>query len=115
LISQCLVVGDGQPYVAALVTIDPESFPTWLSRNGRPASTEVGDVIDDADLLAEVQTAIDDANKAVSRAESIRKFAILPNDWTEATGELTPSLKVKRNVVQQEFTAEIAELYARPR
>jgi long-chain acyl-CoA synthetase len=115
LISQCLVVGDGEPFIAALVTIDPESFPTWLSRTGRPADTEVADVVDDPDLIAEIQTAIDDANKAVSRAESIRKFAILPNDWTEATGELTPSLKVKRNVVQQEFADDIAKLYAQPR
>jgi long-chain acyl-CoA synthetase len=112
LVSQCLVVGDQKPFVAALVTIDPESFPTWLEKNGRPADTKLADVVDDADLRAEVQTAIDDANKAVSKAESIRKFVILTEDWTEAGGQLTPSLKLKRNVVQKEAAAEIDELYS---
>jgi long-chain acyl-CoA synthetase len=69
-------------------------------------------VIDDPELRAEVQSAIDDANKAVSKAEAIRKFTILPFDWTEATGQLTPSLKLKRNVVQKECAAEIAALYS---
>src|SRR5262249_61929662 len=85
LVSQCLVVGDRQPFIAALITIDPEAFPTWLERTGRPATTRIADVVDDPDLRAEVQSAIDDANKAVSRAEAIRKFTILPFDWTEAT------------------------------
>jgi long-chain acyl-CoA synthetase len=112
LVSQCLVVGDQKPFVAALVTIDPESFPTWLAKNGRPADTTVADVLDDADLRAEIQTAIDDANKAVSKAESIRKFAILPEDWTESGGQLTPSLKLKRNVVHKEAADEIESLYS---
>jgi long-chain acyl-CoA synthetase len=111
LVSQCLVVGDRQPFVAALITIDPEAFPTWLQRAGRPADTQIADVVDDADLQAVVQEAIDDANKSVSRAESIRKFAILPFDWTEATGQLTPSMKLKRNVVEKECAREIAALY----
>jgi long-chain acyl-CoA synthetase len=112
LISQCLVVGDQKPFVAALITIDPESFPTWLEKNGRPADTTVADVLDDADLRAEIQTAVDDANKAVSKAESIRKFAILPEDWTEAGGQLTPSLKLKRNVVHKESAEQIESLYS---
>ena len=112
LVSQCLVVGDQQPFIAALVTIDAESFPTWLEKNGRPADTALADVVDDPDLRAEIQTAIDDANKAVSKAESIRKFAILPEDWTETGGQLTPSLKLKRNVVHKEAAAEIAALYS---
>ena len=111
LISQCLVVGDQKPFVAALITIDPESFPTWLEKNGRPAETKIADVVDDPELRAEVQTAIDDANKAVSKAESIRKFAILAEDWTEAGGQLTPSLKLKRNVVHKEAADEIEALY----
>ena len=112
LVSQCLVVGDAQPFIAALVTIDPESWPQWLSQHGKPADTTIASMIDDAELHAEIQTAIDDANKAVSKAESIRKFAILPNDWTEDGGQLTPSLKLKRNVVHAEAAAEIAALYS---
>jgi long-chain acyl-CoA synthetase len=112
LVSQCLVVGDQKPFIAALVTIDPESFPAWLEQHNRPADTSIADVVDDEDLRAEIQTAIDDANKAVSKAESIRKFTILPDDWTEAGGQLTPSMKLKRNVVHQEQADEIAALYA---
>ncbi len=111
LISQCLVVGDRQPFIAALITIDPESLPAWLEQAGRPASTELADIVDDAALRTEVQVAIDDANKAVSHAEAIKKFVILPIDWTEATGQLTPSLKLKRNLVQAECAEEVTALY----
>jgi long-chain acyl-CoA synthetase len=112
LVSQCLVVGDRQPFVAALVTIDPDAFPTWLAAHGRSRSTAVADVVRDADLHATVQEAIDEANRAVSKAESIRKFAILPSDWTEATGDLTPSLKLKRGQVATACAAQITALYA---
>ncbi|HEY3630005.1 MAG TPA: AMP-dependent synthetase/ligase [Jatrophihabitantaceae bacterium] len=112
LVSQCLVVGDRQPFIAALITIDPESFPDWLKHHDKPADTELAVVIDDPALHAEIQAAIDDANKAVSKAESIRKFTILPFDWTEATGQLTPSMKLKRNVVLKESATEIAALYS---
>jgi long-chain acyl-CoA synthetase len=111
LISQCLVVGDRQPFIAALITLDPESLPTWLEKAGRPASTDLADIVDDAELRAEVQVAVDDANKAVSHAEAIKKFVIMPIDWTEATGQLTPSLKLKRNLVQAECAEEITALY----
>ncbi len=109
LVSQCMVVGDRQPFIAALVTIDPESFPAWAEANGK--SRSIADLVDDPDLRAEIQTAVDDANKAVSKAESIRKFRILPDDWTEEGGQLTPSLKLKRNVVTRECRNEIAALY----
>ena len=112
LVSQCLVVGDRQPYIAALVTVDPEAFPTWLQRVGRDPSTMLADVVDDAALRAEVQTAIDDANLAVSRAEAIRKFVVLAEDWTEATGELTPKQNIKRTVVMTKSADQIAALYA---
>ncbi|HEX3335048.1 MAG TPA: AMP-dependent synthetase/ligase [Jatrophihabitans sp.] len=112
LVSQCLVVGDQKPFIAALVTVDPESFATWLEKNGRPADTALGDLVEDSDLRAEIQTAIDDANKAVSQAESIRKFAIMAEDWTEAGGQLTPSLKLKRNVVHKECENDIDALYS---
>ncbi len=113
LVSQCLVVGDQKPFVAALITIDPEAFPTWLERAGRPASTTVAEVVDDSGLRAEIQSAIDAANKAVSQAESIRAYAILPEDWTEESGQLTPSMKVKRNVVQAGYGDRIEALYRR--
>ena len=112
LISQCLVVGDQRPFIAALITIDPESWPVWLEEHGRAADTELADVIEDPELQADVQAAIDDANKAVSKAESIRKFVILAEDWTEQGGQLTPSLKLKRAVVHKEAADEIAALYS---
>jgi long-chain acyl-CoA synthetase len=112
LVSQALVVGDGRPYVAALITLDPEAVRTWLVRRNRPADTSLAHLTDDPDLLAELQAAVDDANKAVSRAESIRKFRVLDTDFTEQSGHLTPSLKLRRNVVTKDFADEIDALYA---
>ena len=113
LISQAMVVGDAQPFIAALITIDPEAFPGWKQRNGKDESASVGDLADDPDLVAEVELAVKDANQAVSHAESIRKFRILAVDFTEDTGELTPTLKVKRKVVAEKFASEIEALYAK--
>lgn len=110
LVSQCLVVGDGQPFIGALVTIDEEAFPAWADQHGK--SGTIADLVEDEDLRAAIQTAVDEANKAVSKAESIRKFTILPYDWTEEAGQVTPSLKLKRNVVMRESRDEIAALYA---
>ncbi|WP_374456591.1 long-chain fatty acid--CoA ligase [Nocardioides sp.] len=109
LVDQCLVVGDGQPFIGALVTIDRETFPAWAEQHGKTG--EVADLVDDPDLVAAVQEAVDDANKAVSKAESIRKFTILPGEWSEEGGQLTPSLKLKRNVVVREARSEIEALY----
>ncbi|HEY1485381.1 MAG TPA: AMP-dependent synthetase/ligase [Micromonosporaceae bacterium] len=111
LISQCMVVGDGKPFIAALVTIDDEAWPKWLAENGLDAGASVADLRDGEALKSAVQAAIDHANKAVSQAEAIRTFRILPRDWTEETGEITPSLKVKRNVVMKEYADEIASIY----
>jgi long-chain acyl-CoA synthetase len=111
LVSQCMVVGDQQPYIACLVTIDTEAIGPWLKNKGK-ADAPVADLVDDADLNAEIQTAVDEANKAVSKAEAIRKFAILPVDWTEEGGQLTPSLKLKRSVVMKEFAKDVDALYA---
>ena len=112
LVSQCMVVGDAQPFIAALVTIEPEAFPAWRKQAGKPDSATVADLLTDADLNAEVQSAIDEANKAVSQAEAVKKFVILPNDWTEEGGQMTPSMKLKRNVVMKECEADIAALYS---
>ena len=112
LVSQCMVVGDGQPFIAALVTIDPESFPAWLKQAGKPTSMTIAEAAKDPDMIALIQGAVDEANKAVSKAESIRKFTILDTDWTEEGGQLTPSMKLKRNVVMKEFSADIDALYA---
>jgi long-chain acyl-CoA synthetase len=109
LVDQCIVVGDGQPFIAALVTIDPESFPGWAESHGKSGS--IADNVDDPDLRTEIEAAVEDANKAVSRAEAIRKFRILPDQWTEEGGQLTPSLKLKRNVVMRELRDQVAALY----
>jgi long-chain acyl-CoA synthetase len=111
LISQCMVIGDAKPFIAALVTLDDEALPAWLAQHGRPAGTTAAQLRDDPDLRAELQKAVDDANRAVSKAESIRVFRILPGDFTEANGMLTPSLKVKRAVVAKEYVNEIAAIY----
>ena len=110
LVSQCVVLGDNQPFIAALVTLDPDAVKGWAAAN-KKANTSVADLRNDPDLLAVVQTAIDDANKAVSRAESIRKFTVLPVDFTIADGQLTAKLSVKRHVVAQQYAKEIAELF----
>ena len=112
LVSQCMVVGDAQPYIAALVTIDRDMLPAWLNMNNLPADTTLESLINNDQLRASVQEAIDDANKAVSQAEAIKKFAILPVDWTEAGGQLTAKLSLKRGVVMQESASEVAALYS---
>jgi long-chain acyl-CoA synthetase len=111
LVSQCMVVGDAKPFIAALLTLDEEALPAWLAQRGRPAGTTAAELRDDPDLRADLQKAIDEANRAVSKAESIRVFRILPGDFTEANGMLTPSLKVKRAVVAKEYADEIAAIY----
>ncbi len=113
LISQAMVVGDNRPFVAALIAIDPEGFEVWKQHHGKEATASVADLIDDPDLAGEIDQAVAQANLAVSHAESIRKFRILPVDFTVLTGELTPTLKVKRNVVAARFANEIEALYSR--
>ncbi len=112
LVSQCMVVGDNRPFIACLITLDVDALEHWKRQHGRPAEATPADLASDADVLAELQTAVDDANKAVSRAESIRKFRILGSDFTEASGHLTPSLKVRRIVVTKDYAAEMEALYS---
>ncbi|WP_189217989.1 MULTISPECIES: AMP-dependent synthetase/ligase [Streptomyces] len=112
LISQCMVVGDGRPYVACLLTLDPEGVNHWRRMNGRHA-VPLEFLSDDAELLAVLQRAIDEANKLVSRPESIRRFTVLTTDFTESAGHLTPSVKLRRAAVERDFADEIDKLYSR--
>ncbi len=112
LVSQCMVVGDNQPFIAALVTLDPDALKAWVANNKKDGAA-IGDLVNDPDLIAVVQTAVDEANKAVSKAESIRKFTLLSTDFTIAGGHLTAKLSVKRHVVAKEFAKEIDALFAK--
>ena len=112
LVSQCMVVGDGRPYVACLVTLDEEAIGPWQARHPNLAHASMAELAEAPELIAEIQAAVDEANKAVSRAESIRRFRVLPVDFTEQNGYLTPSLKVRRGVVAKDFAADIDALYA---
>ena len=111
LISQCMVVGDNKPFIAALVTLDADALKGWINVN-KKTGTSLADLTKDPDLIAVIQTGVDEANKAVSKAESIRKFVILPTDFTIAGGHLTAKLSVKRHVVAKEFAQEIESLYS---
>ncbi|SIS20770.1 AMP-dependent synthetase/ligase [Williamsia sterculiae] len=113
LISQAMVVGDQKPFIAALITIDPDGFDDWKSNHGKDSSASVSDFVDDEDLRKEVQAAVTEANKTVSHAESIKKFRILPADFSEETGEMTPTMKVKRNVVVDKYSDDIEAIYAK--
>jgi long-chain acyl-CoA synthetase len=111
LISQAMAVGDAQPFIAALIAIDPEAFEVWKQHHGKNSTASVEDLANDPDLVSEIDLAVKNANQAVSKAEAIRKFRILPVDFTVLTGELTPTLKVKRKVVADKFAGEIEALY----
>lgn len=114
IVGQVVVVGDQKPFIAALITLDPEMLPTWLANNGLPGDMSLKDAAANPKVREEVQRAIDIANKSVSRAESIRKFTILDTEWTEASGHLTPKLSIKRNVIMQDFADAVDELYDVP-
>jgi len=112
LVSQCMVVGDNQPFIASLITIDQDMLKGWIAANKKTGAT-IETLIHDPDLIAVIQTAVDEANKAVSKAESIRKFEILANDFTIAGGELTAKLSLKRHVIGQKYAAEITALFTK--
>ena len=112
LVGQCMVVGDNKPYVGCLITLDPDSLPQWLSRNNLPETTPMADVFNHVELRKEIQAAVDTANKAVSQAESIRKWVLIDAEWSEASGHLTPSLKLKRNIVSEQYADQIEGLYS---
>ena len=110
LISQVMVVGDAQPFIAALVTIDEESLPVWATANDKESS-DLSDLIDDPDLNEAVQAAIDEGNQAVSKAEAIKAYRILPEDLTIEGGELTPTLKVRRAIVAKKYEGVLTDIY----
>ncbi len=114
IVGQVVVVGDQKPFISALVTLDPEMLPTWLGNNGLASDMPLEQAAKEPAVIAEVQRAVDAANATVSRAESIRKFAILPLEWTEASGHLTPKMSIKRNVILDDFSGEIDEIYSMP-
>jgi long-chain acyl-CoA synthetase len=114
IVGQVVVVGDQKPFIAALVTLDPEMLPAWLANNNLPADMSLTDAAKSDAVRAEIQRAIDRANTSVSRAESIRKFTILPTEWTESSGHLTPKMSIKRNVILADFAGDIEEIYAVP-
>ncbi|MFJ4261845.1 long-chain fatty acid--CoA ligase [Paenarthrobacter nicotinovorans] len=115
LVSQVLVVGDNRPFIGALVTLDEEALPGWLERHGLPSSTTLEEASGHAVVKAAVQELISKANQSVSQAEAIKSFRVVPADFTEASGHLTPSLKVKRAQVMKDFDAVIEEMYSAPR
>ena len=112
LVSQVLVVGDGRPYVACLITLDEESVDVWKAKFPQLKDATTAELTEAPELLAELQAAVDDANKAVSRAEAVRRFRVLPGDFTEQSGHLTPSLKVRRNVIMKDYAGDIEALYS---
>jgi long-chain acyl-CoA synthetase len=111
LIDQCVVVGDGRPFIGVLLTLDRETVPTWAEQHGK--TTDIDKLLDDPDLYAEIEAAVEEANKAVSKAESIRKFTVLRDEWTEEGGQLTPSLKLRRSVILRDYVDEVETLYSR--
>ncbi|MBY8342440.1 AMP-binding protein [Streptomyces sp. KC 17012] len=111
-VGQCIVVGDNRPFVAALITLEPDAVAHWLTVRKLPADTPMSEVVRDPRMRADVQKAVDHANAAVSRAESIRAFTLVEGEFTEDNGLLTPSLKVKRHAVTAAYAAEIEALYA---
>ncbi|MEO9324722.1 AMP-dependent synthetase/ligase [Nocardioides sp. C4-1] len=115
LVGQALVVGDREPFIAALVTLDAEALPAWAAAHGKAGrggrGTTPSDLAGDPDLLAEIQAAVDDANSGVSKAESIRRFRVLATEWTEEDGHLTPSLKLRRQVLMRQHKDDVADLY----
>ncbi|MDQ0924343.1 long-chain acyl-CoA synthetase [Pseudarthrobacter sp. W1I19] len=110
LVGHAVVVGDGKPFISALVTLDPEGLENWCSERGLP-SRSIREAAGDPQVAAAVQEAVDQANLLVSKAESIRKIAVLGAEFTVESGHLTPSLKVKRSAVVHDFEAEIGKLY----
>jgi long-chain acyl-CoA synthetase len=105
-----MLLGDRRPYVTALITLDPGGITHWRRMNGKHGvPPEL--LLEDPELHAVLQRAVDDANRLVSRPESIRRFRVLPGDFTEAAGQLTPSMKLRRPEIARDYAREIEEMY----
>jgi len=111
LIAYAMVVGEGRPYIGALISIDGDILPDWLSRRDLDPATPIADLTTNAELLAELQAKVDEANATVSRAEQIKRFRVIPVELSEDAGEITPSVKVKRHVVMEKYSSEVNALY----
>ena len=114
LVSQCIVVGDQRPFIAALLTLDADMYPAWAANNGL-SDVSLDEARTHPTVRAELDGAVADANKAVSKAESIRVYDVLETDFTEENGYLTPSMKLRRNVVMKNFADRVEALYAKPK
>lgn len=115
LVSQCVVVGDQRPFISALITLDEEALPGWLERHELPAETTMAEAARHSAVQAEIQGLVDSANESVSQAEAIKVFRIVEQDFTEATGHLTPSMKIKRAQVLKDYSTVVEEIYSQPR
>ncbi|WP_338891601.1 long-chain fatty acid--CoA ligase [Rhodococcus sovatensis] len=113
LISQAIVVGDQKPFIGALVTLDEDALSGWKAAHGKPADATAADLAKDTDLIAEIDAAVAETNMSVSHAEAIKKYRILPGDFTEESGEMTPTMKLKRNVIAKSYANEIEAIYAK--
>ncbi|WP_104179386.1 long-chain fatty acid--CoA ligase [Arthrobacter sp. B0490] len=112
LVSQCVVLGDQRPFISALITLDEEALPGWLDRHHLPAGTTMAEAAELPEVLAEIQDLVDSANTTVSRAEAIKVFRVVPTDFTETTGHLTPSLKIKRTQVLKDYADVVESIYS---
>lgn len=115
IVSQCVVVGDQRPFISALITLDEEALPGWLERHQLPAGTTMAEAARHSAVQAEIQALIDHANQSVSQAEAIKVFRVVEQDFTEASGHLTPSLKIKRAQVLKDYSTVVEEIYSQPR
>ncbi|THV39484.1 AMP-dependent synthetase/ligase [Glycomyces buryatensis] len=115
LIAYAMVVGEGRPYIGALISLDSDMLPDWLERHGKDPATPIADLTEDPELLAVLQGEVDKANATVSHAEQIKRFRVIPVELTEDTGEITPTVKVKRHVVMKKYSDEINALYDKER
>jgi long-chain acyl-CoA synthetase len=111
LVSQALVVGDRRPYIGALLTVDEEAFVAWRAEAGKPPYASLSSLVDDPDLRSALQAAVDDANRAVSAAEAIKRWVLLPDDFTVSQGELTPTLKMRRTEIVARYADQVEQVY----
>ena len=111
LVAEAVCVGDGKPFISVLLTLDPEAFERWKAHHGK--SGDLASLLDDPLLVQHLDEALARANRTVSHTESIKKYRVLPVQFTEESGELTPSLKIKRNVVFDKYSDEIESFYTR--